>query len=79
MAEDAADHLLSCQRPSRLDNGPLAMDPLWFDGIQLGAFHRQVAGQEPDSSVPPYGLIMHMNPGTYFAAGVPERVVPDQH
>src|SRR4051812_28842948 len=40
--------LMGRQRPIRLDDGPLAVQPARLDGIEPGALHRQPTHQDPD-------------------------------
>src|SRR4051812_43868770 len=39
--------LVGRQRPLRLDDRPLAVQPAWLDRIEPGAFHRQPTHQDP--------------------------------
>ena len=43
---DAGDDLRGSEQPGRLDDRPLPMDPMRFNGIQPGTFDRQAPGQE---------------------------------
>src|ERR671910_3635150 len=54
--------LVSRQRPVRLDDCPLAVQPAWFDGVEPRAFHRQAADQDTDPAGALHRLVMPPNP-----------------
>ena len=76
---DAVDHCRGGQGPGRFHHRPLAMAPVWFHGMQPGAFHRQAAREETHAPVALAPLLVHANPGAHFAAHGPGGVIPDQH
>src|SRR3982750_4626456 len=45
---DPVHELVGRQRPIRLDDRPLAVQPAWLDGVEPGALHGQPAHQDPD-------------------------------
>src|SRR3954464_4730908 len=54
--------LMGRQRPIRLDNGPLAVQPARLDGIEPGALHRQPTHQDPDPTSALHRAVMRPNP-----------------
>jgi hypothetical protein len=62
-----------------LDDGALAVDPLRLDGIEPGAFDRQVAGQDTHAMALLLDLlVVSVDPSPHMLADVPGGVVPDQ-
>src|SRR3712207_5572175 len=49
---DTIDSLRRGQQAGGLDNSPLAMNPVRFDGIQPRALHWQAAGEETHTALP---------------------------
>src|SRR6478609_4832764 len=71
--------LVGAQLSIGLDDGALAMQPLRLDRVQPRRLDRQVA--HPDLAAPlPLDLaVVCPDPAPHPLAGVPGRVVPDQH
>lgn len=76
---DTTDDLRRGQRTGRFDNGPLAMNPVRFNGVQPRAFHGQAAGEETHTALPLDALVVRPHPGADLTADVPGGVVPDHH
>jgi hypothetical protein len=76
---DTAHDFGGGQHTLRFHDGPLAVDPVWFDGIQPGALDGQATGQRADPAVALDLLVMLPNLGPHCLAHMPGDVVPDEH
>jgi hypothetical protein len=68
--------LVSRQCPIRLDDCPLAVQPVRLDGVEPRVFHRQSADQDTDPAGAFHRLIMPPDPRLHRLADVPSGVVP---
>src|SRR3954466_8697990 len=71
--------LVGRQRPIRLNDRPLAVQPPRLDRIEPGALHRQPTHQDPDPAGALHRAVMRPNPRPHRSADVPGGVVPHQH
>jgi hypothetical protein len=76
---DAGDDLRGGEQPGRLDDRPLPMDSMRFNGIQPGTFDGQAPGQEAYTAVALDLLMMGPHPGMDLPTEVPGGIVPQQH
>src|SRR4051794_41665047 len=76
---DPVHELVGRQRPLRLDDRPLAVQPPRLDRIEPGALHRQPTHQDPDPAGALHRAVMRPNPRPHRSADVPGGVVPHQH
>src|SRR6266487_3783195 len=76
---NALSQLLGRQQMVGFDDSTLAVDPLWLDGIEPGAFRRQKERQNayPFSRLSDL-LVVLTNPGAYLLTHMPGGVIPDQ-
>jgi hypothetical protein len=76
---DSGDHLCGRQQGGRFYDGPLAVHPAGFNGIEAGTFEGQAAGQHADPTLAFGPLIVLPHPGPHLTADRPRGIVPDQH
>src|SRR3954469_19866519 len=76
---DPVHELVGRQRPLRLDDRPLAMQPARLYRVEPGAFHRQPTHQDPDPAGALHRAVMRPNPRLHRSADVPGGIVPHQH
>src|SRR5215217_1148996 len=68
---DPVHKLVGRQRPIRLDDGPLAVQPAWLDRVEPGALHGQAAHQDPGPAGALHRAVMRPNPRLHRSADVP--------
>src|SRR5215210_6086407 len=65
---DPVHELVGRQRPIRLNDGPLAVQPARLDRVEPRAFHRQPTHQDPDPAGALHRAVMRPNPRLPSAA-----------
>src|SRR5215210_2135534 len=76
---DPVHELVGRQRPIRLDDGPLAVQPARLDRVEPRALHRQPAHYNPHSAAALHRAVMPPDPRPHRSADVPGGIVPHQH
>ena len=76
---DPVHELVGRQRPIRLNDRPLAVQPARLDRIEPGALHRQPTHQDPDPAGALHRAVMRPNPRPHRSADMPGSIVPHQH
>src|SRR5690606_16103881 len=78
MGTDTRHHVFDRQRPIRLADGTLAVQPLRLDRVEPRAACGQRARQDPHTAFPLGRSVVRLDPGTHLLADVPGGIVPDQ-
>src|SRR4051794_13225844 len=78
VAADPPFDLRRRQPPLRVDDRPLAVDPLRLDRIEPRRLHRQIAGDDPYPALGLGPAVVRPDPRPRPGADVPGGVVPDQ-
>ncbi len=75
---DTFDSFLCRQEACWFHNGPLAMDPPWFNGVEPGTLAGQVTDDRATASLALDALVVGFKPLADHFAEVPGGIIPDQ-